>query len=318
MKKCLIGLLFLSTSAFATSTNTRGIDDIFNLSGGSTLSIPSVGSTFATDSNTLTLTNKSISGASNTISNLAASVITSGQLGVTNGGTGDSTLTLNGMLFGNGTSAVGITSAGSQYQVFQAGSSGVPTVGALHLDQSAAVTGTLPVANGGTGQSSLSAHDVLVGNGTSGVTQVSPTSNVGYVLTSNGTGSDPSFQLPSIIPTINNSATSPQSVTAAGGISLSTPSYVNFVFMEASTSGTTTLTATPEITPCTAVGQILYVISGSATNLVKIQTIDDLAGSQVVLNGPWTSGKNGSAPFVLSLYCDGAGTPSWVEFARNN
>lgn len=50
-----------------------------------------------------------------------------------------------------------------------------------------------PVSNGGIGQSSLTAHDVLVGNGTSGVTQVSP-STAGFVLTSNGTGSDPSFQ----------------------------------------------------------------------------------------------------------------------------
>lgn len=62
-------------------------------------------------------------------------------------GTGASSLTSHGMLYGNGTSAIGATAAGSQYQVFQAGSGGTPTVDAVHLDQSAAVTGVLPVAN---------------------------------------------------------------------------------------------------------------------------------------------------------------------------
>jgi hypothetical protein len=75
----------------------------------------------------------------------------SGTLGVANGGTGASTLTSKGILYGNGTSAVGVTAAGSQYQVLQAGSGGTPEFGALHLDQAAAITGTLPVNNGGTG-----------------------------------------------------------------------------------------------------------------------------------------------------------------------
>jgi len=56
-------------------------------------------------------------------------------------------------------------------------------------------SGTVPVNKGGTGQTSLTAHDVLVGNGTSAVTLISP-STAGYVLTSNGTGADPSFQAP--------------------------------------------------------------------------------------------------------------------------
>jgi hypothetical protein len=48
------------------------------------------------------------------------------------------------------------------------------------------VTGTLPVANGGTGQTSLTANNVLLGNGTSGVQAVAPSSS-GNVLTSTGT-----------------------------------------------------------------------------------------------------------------------------------
>jgi hypothetical protein len=48
------------------------------------------------------------------------------------------------------------------------------------------VTGTLPVSNGGTGSTSLTANNVLLGNGTSAVQVVAPGTN-GNVLTSNGT-----------------------------------------------------------------------------------------------------------------------------------
>lgn len=51
---------------------------------------------------------------------------------------------------------------------------------------STGVTGTLPVANGGTGAATLTANNVLLGNGTSAVQAVAPGSN-GNVLTSNGT-----------------------------------------------------------------------------------------------------------------------------------
>jgi hypothetical protein len=48
------------------------------------------------------------------------------------------------------------------------------------------VTGTLPVANGGTGATTLAANNVLLGNGTSALQAVAP-GTAGNVLTSNGT-----------------------------------------------------------------------------------------------------------------------------------
>jgi len=54
------------------------------------------------------------------------------------------------------------------------------------LDVATGVTGTQAVANGGTGASTLTANNVLIGNGTSAVAFVAPGSN-GNVLTSNGT-----------------------------------------------------------------------------------------------------------------------------------
>jgi len=56
-----------------------------------------------------------------------------------------------------------------------------------------ASVGALPVADGGTGQATLAADGVLIGNGTGGIT-VTAAGNAGEVLTSNGAGSDPTYQ----------------------------------------------------------------------------------------------------------------------------
>lgn len=189
-----------------------------------------------TEAKAETLTNKTINGANNTLTVRAASDITGqilpvnggtgqdfssssgavsvasgtfsvGTLAVSKGGTGATTLQSNGVLFGNGTSAVSATSAGSQYQVYQAGAAGVPSVGALQLAQSAAVSGILPTTNGGTGQSSLNSTvfttlfetvattggDLIYG-GASGAPTRLANGTAGQVLTSNGTTTAPSWQ----------------------------------------------------------------------------------------------------------------------------
>lgn len=68
-----------------------------------------------------------------------------------------------------------------------------------NLSLTTAVTGVLPVANGGSGASSLTANNVLLGNGTSALQVVAPGSS-GNVLTSNGTtwqSSAPVTEIPS-------------------------------------------------------------------------------------------------------------------------
>ena len=87
-------------------------------------------------------------------------------LGVNSGGTGAQTLTNHGVLLGQGTNAIIATAVGSPYQslcVPPAG--GDPAFSAVELDQAAAVSGALPVINGGTGESACSVGLMLIGSG---------------------------------------------------------------------------------------------------------------------------------------------------------
>ncbi len=66
--------------------------------------------------------------------------------------------------------------------------SGTITLGGTlgSVDLTSQITGTLPVANGGTGATALTLNNVVLGNGTSAVQVVAPSTS-GNLLTSNGT-----------------------------------------------------------------------------------------------------------------------------------
>ena len=150
----------------------------------------------------------------------------SGQVSVANGGTGKANLTLNNVILGNNTGAVLFVAPGTSGNVLTsngttwtsnaaAGGGGSGTVTSVGLVAPAmfTVTGSpvttsgnltlsysgtaLPVANGGTGQTTASAAfnalspvtttgDLIIGNGTNSATRLAIGANT-YVLTSNGT-----------------------------------------------------------------------------------------------------------------------------------
>jgi hypothetical protein len=90
----------------------------------------------------------------------------------------------------NVATALGTNVGSAGAVVVNGGALGTPSSGTLTnasgLPLTTGVTGTLPVGNGGTGATTLSANAVLLGNGTSALQTVAP-STAGNVLVSNGT-----------------------------------------------------------------------------------------------------------------------------------
>ena len=141
-----------TVTGLATSTNSILVTD------GS--GVPSIGSTLPTAvQGNITRTGTITTGTWN------ASTVT-----VPYGGTGDTTLTLHGVMLGEGTSAVAVTTAGTTgYLLTSGGASADPTFGQINLGTSPAITGTLGVTNGGTGTATSFTQGSIVFAGASGV-----------------------------------------------------------------------------------------------------------------------------------------------------
>lgn len=112
-------------------------------------------------------------------------------------------LTANQLIIGGGAGAAPATlAAGSQYQVLRMGAT-TPAYGSINLDQSAAVTGALPIGNGGTGQitkaaafdalSPMTTGGDLIYGGASGTGTRLANGTAGQFLQSNGTTTAPTW-----------------------------------------------------------------------------------------------------------------------------
>ena len=147
-----------TATKFATARNINGV--AFDGSGDITVTA---------DAGTLTGTtlNSSVTGSSLTSVGTITSGVWSGTaVAVEKGGTG-------------------LTSAGTNGQVLSTTGSGT-LAWTTPSTTATAYSGTLPVANGGTGAATLTANNVLLGNGTSALQAVAP-GTTGNILTSNGT-----------------------------------------------------------------------------------------------------------------------------------
>jgi hypothetical protein len=130
------------------------------------------------------------------------------------------------------TSGTGITvAAGKSMFVFNNGTNVVDAVTQFNgtIALASGVTGTLPVANGGTGATSQTAYAVLAGGTTStGAYQsVASVGTSGQVLTSNGAGALPTFQTVSGgVTSITGTANQVIASASTGAVTLSTPQNI--------------------------------------------------------------------------------------------
>ena len=252
-----------------------------------------------------------------------------------NGGTGLTSVTAHNLLIGNGTSALTLLAPSS--------TTGMPLVS--QGSSADPVYGSVSVGGGGTGLTDLTAHNLIIGNGTSAATLLPPGTS-GLPLLSAGASSDPAYG------TLGISGGGTGQTTANAAINALLPSQAthNGQFLTtdgtdtswATVAGTGTVTSvtfqdglTADNNPCTisctaslanvADGSVLANISGGVT-FPSATTTSDLLDATLGNTQGNIAYRNGSGWTVLApstnglaLVTGGAGAnPSWSQVGINN
>lgn len=278
-----------------------------------TLTLPTSTDTLVGRATTDTLTNKSISGSTNTITNVSLTTGVTGTLPIGNGGTGQTTAstafntlsplttlgdTLYGAAAGAGTRLAGNTSSIKQF-LTQTGtgtisaapvwgtlaSADIPNNAANTTGTSTNVTGTVAIANGGTGQTTA----------TAAYNALSPMTTTGDLEYESGTNTASRLAI----------GTTGQLLTVVSGVPAWT-STAGFNYLSSSTSvyGGTNSTLSFTGADCTVVG----VGAGAALT----------SGTDNVFEG-YQAGKNATtASFSVAIGSQAIGTGIMVGAASNN
>ena len=196
--------------------------------------------------------------ANSALYSTSSSALTAGTLPVAAGGSGATTFTANGVVYGNGTSALGVTSAGTTGQVLVGNTGSAPSWATVSsslvssfqtslsgLTPSTATTGAVTLAgtlgptSGGTGLTSYTQGDLVYATAANTLGTLADVAT-GNALISGGVGADPLW----------------------GKIGLSTHVSGTLPIGNGGTGQTTASAAFDALNPMTTVGDMIYEGSG--------------------------------------------------------
>jgi len=263
----------------------------------------------------------SFSAANYALYSTSSSALTAGTLPVAAGGTNVTSFTANGIVYGNGTSALGVTAAGTTGQVLVGNTGSAPTWGTLSgsavttfqtslngltpsTATSGAVTlaGTLGATSGGTGLTSYTTGDIIYASASNTLAKL-PIGTSGQILSvASGipswianTASGVSFVVTNI--TASASQTTFTVTYTVGlievyrnGVKLAIADYT-------ASNGTTIVLATPA-----NAGDVIEVVAFGAVNTAAVITAEDFSGtgSQTVYTMSVTPANSASVIIAIS------------------
>jgi len=270
-------------SVFTTATGSASATEAFRFGSAGQLGIG--GATYGTSGYVLTSGGAS---AAPTWSQVSLATGVTGTLPVANGGTGLSSYTTGSLLYASGTTTIAGLADTATGNVLLSGGVGVaPAWGQVNL--TSAVTGILPIANGGTNSNSTPTQGgVAYGTGTA--VAYSAAGSSGQVLTSQGT-SAPTWT------SLSSSAVT--SITAGTGISVSSSTGAVTITNTGVTSisfGSTGLTPSTSTTGAVTVAGTLAITSGGTGT-----TTATGSGSVVLATSPTLVTPNLGTPSAAVL-----------------
>jgi hypothetical protein len=263
----------------------------------------------------------SFSAANYALYSTSSSALTAGTLPVAAGGTNVTSFTANGIVYGNGTSALGVTAAGTTGQVLVGNTGSAPTWGNLSgaavttfqtsLDgltpstaTSGAITlaGTLGPTSGGTGLTSYTTGDIIYSSATNTLAKL-PAGTNGQILSLasgipawiNNTSSGVSFVVTNFTATAGQTTFTVTYVVGLvevyrNGVKLAIADYT-------ASNGTTIVLATPA-----NAGDIIEVVAFGAVNTAAVITAQNFSGtgSQTVFTMSVTPANSASVVIAIS------------------
>lgn len=161
-----------------------------------------------------------------------------GTLQTSNGGTGNSAnYTPQGIVYASSATQLASTGAGGTDVPLLATTGGIPSFRALPLSSGSSVTGTLPILNGGTGNTNFTPNQIIYANSPTLLSGINPGA-AGFALVSNGSTA-PTFQA---VVAINSGILA----TTGGGTGTGGPfTATGLIFASSATSFATVPSATP-------------------------------------------------------------------------